>query len=317
MGSRACAVAVAAVLTLAGPGSRAQVRGAAAAAARVEAVARDPAALADLVGDTTPAPAVRARALLALGRLWAGPLESEARLLLARSLEDPSPRVRRAAVRVVGELGERPLERTVLKRVAEDPDPGVRCEALAAVERWTRPTHLYYLEAALGFGDPGVRAQALRNLGRLGVRDLRPDLVATARTALRRGSPAERAAALGALRAWDRLGDEDLADLLQDPGAPEFLVLQALEAARGREGVVEAVADRLARSRGLRTAWAAFTWLRQEAPGHGRVAPAVARIVDGETRRNRALFEMAAYLKGEGYRVEQTPSGWRVLGKGP
>ncbi|GAB6064347.1 hypothetical protein JCM30394_30800 [Deferrisoma palaeochoriense] len=287
----------------------------AAAAARVEAARADPGALEALVADTAAPAAARARALLALGRGAGRSLSPRTRLFVKEALGDRAAPVRRAAVRLVREAGDRALEREVLKRVAEDPDPGVRAEALDAVERWTRPTHLYFLEAALASEHPEVRARAVRNLGRLARRDLRPDLVEAVRRTLERGTPAERASALRALAAWGELGDEDLAAVIAAPDEAEFVLLEALEAARGRAGpaLADAVADALARAPSLRAAWACYAWLRENAPGRDPETPVLARILDGEVRTNRALEEFARHLQAAGYRVEHGKAGWRVL----
>lgn len=308
-------LAIAAALGLAAPATSAVGSGRAAGAARVEAARDDPATLEALLSDQGAGEGARARALLALGRAWPTPLPGSARLRLRNLLADPASPVRRAAVRLVRERKERPLEREVLKLVAEDPDPGVRAEALDAVEPWTRPTHLYFLEAALGSDDPGVRARAVRNLGRLAARDLRPELRGRIRQWVAGGDPRVRAAALRTLAAWGELTDAALMGVLSDPDAPEFLVLSAVEVAQGRRSadLAEALTGALEGATSLRVAWASFEWLRENAPTEQRVYPALARILDGETRTNRALETFARHLESAGYRVEHGKVGWRVL----
>ena len=280
--------------------------------------AGDREALWALAGDPQAPEPVRARALLAACRGLRAPLGRNTRARIARALESPSPRVRQAAVRAVGRSGARLLERAVLERLA-DPDPEVRAEVLDAVEPWTRLGHLYYLERALGDPDPGVRARAVRNLGVLDARDLRPDLYRRVRDTVGDGTWAERDAALRALARWGRLDLAAVRDVLSDPGSSEPVLLTALSLCRDLPPSAERdalVLDQIRRSRGFRVAWAAFRLLREGAGPQERVGAEVARFLAGLPDRHAGARAMAAYLVSLGYRVEYAAGAWRVGARG-
>ncbi len=271
-------------------------------------------ALAD--GPEVPEP-VRARALLAACRGLRAPLGRDTRARLARALGSPSPRVRQAAVRAVGRSGARLLERAVLELLA-DPDPAVRAEVLDAVEPWTRLGHLYYLERALGDPDPRVRARAVRNLGCLDARDLRPELYRRVRETVGKGTWAERDAALRALARWGRLDLAAVRDVLSDPRSAEPVLLTALALCRDLPSSRERdalVLDQIRRSRGFRVAWAAFRLLREGAAPQEEVGAEVARFLAGLPDRHAGARAMAAYLTSLGYRVEHAAGAWRVGGE--
>ncbi len=280
--------------------------------------AGDREALWALARDPEVPEAVRARALLAACRGLRAPLSRETRARLAGALESPSPRVRQGAVRAVGRAGARLLERAVLGRLS-DPDPAVRAEVLDAVAPWTRLGHLYYLEGALGDPDPRVRARAVRNLGGLDARDLRPELHRRVREAVREGTWAERDAALRALARWGRLDLAALRDVLSDPGSAEPVLLTALALCRDLppSGERDAlVLDQIRRSRGFRVAWAAFRLLRESGAPQEQVGAEVARFLAGLPDRHAGARAMAAYLAGLGYRVEHAAGAWRVGPRG-
>jgi len=315
--SHLCGCWVAAMLALAAPGANAGVDGRLSQELRLRAAvqAGDRVALAELAA--VPAPdSVRARALWELHRGVRQPLAPGDRIRLLAALSDPSPEVRRAALRSIGETGERTLEREALKRVAEDPDMAVRVEALRAVRRWSRQGHLYFLEEALKAPAVQVRVEALRNLAQIAYREIAPVLVERIRQmAGGGGDPFVRGEALEVLRAWDRLEWRLVEGAIEDRTAPEALRVRALElgdaAGEGAE-LQAALLEVLDSDPSFRVAWECFRRLAGSGASRSEVAPPVARLLLRTPRKNAATEEMAAFLGSRGYRVEFRSGSWNV-----
>lgn len=146
------------------PGVRAAVARWCGALARPEAAE----VLARLAAD--PAPAVRAAAVEAAGRLAASlPAAGTARPLLAgtvrTALGDADPAVRRAAAWAVG-AGPGELGRELAGRLGAEPDPAVRAAILVELWRVEGDGWEPAAVAALGAADAGERAAAAWSLGR-------------------------------------------------------------------------------------------------------------------------------------------------------
>lgn len=276
----------------------------------------DRAALARLYADRRVPGAVRGRALWALYADGASTLTAEERAPLVQALADPAAEVRRAALRAVGRRGDRPLEREALSRLAEDPDPGVRVEALRAVRPWSRQGHLYFLDRALGAGWPEVQAEALANLGRIALRELPPEVVARVRHLTGPdAAPRVRAGAIRALKAWGRLEWDLVRGTVVDRSAPEALRVLALEASEGLTDGEERRAlllDLVAGDPSQLVVWDAYRRLRSTHPGAADLPSAVARYLCECPQRNAATEQMAAFLRDRGYRIEYLAGGWEV-----
>lgn len=292
--------------------------------ARVEAelrlrtleVAADPAGLAALAADASVPSSVRAKALFTLFSRKPPPLSQADRVQLLRVLSDPSPDLRGAALRAVGTLRERTLESDALRLAAEDPDPGVRVEALRAVRAWTRQGHLYFLQQALGASSPAVQAEALKSLARMAFREVPPDIVGYAQASTGPNQPVEvRLRALEALRAWGRLEWAELRDVLFEAEDSETLRLFAVEAsdavASGEERN-RILIDILSGDPSERLAWEAFQRLRRAGGDEANLPKGVARFLAFSGSRNAATDEMAAYLRLRGYRAEYRAGAWKV-----
>lgn len=273
----------------------------------------DRGALQALYATTERSGAARARALEALS---AGARGGAARARLVEALRDPAAEVRAAAARVVGETRQRPLEREVLRLVAEDPDPRTRVAALAAVRGWSRQGHLYFLEEALNAPWPEVQAAGLQNLARLQYRELPPEVSSRAAALAGAGSsPRVRRQALGALGSWGRLTWGQVREVAADPAAPDALRLYALELSRGlpvTEGRDELLLDVLASESSLPLAWAAFRGLSAGNQGAAGSEEAVRRYLLRTAERNTATEAMASYLGHAGYRVDYRAGAWQI-----
>ncbi len=286
---------------------------------RVAVEAGDAAALEALHGSRTESGEVRGAALWLRHRGDPAPVSPAGRARLLAALSDPAAPVRQAALRLVGVLGERTLERDALKRVAEDSDPEVRIEGLRAVRRWGRQSHLYFLEPVLESPWNRVRAEAVANLGGIALRELPPEVIGRVRTLAAPGTAAVvREQAFLALQSWGRLEWEAVAGALGDRTATETLRLRALEISDAMaltEGRDDLLVEILDAAPSLRLAWEAYRRLVAESAGLPELAPAVARFLAGSDRRNSATDEMAGFLRTRGYRAEFRAGTWHVAGR--
>lgn len=133
------------------------------------------------LGDSAPVGAVleygeaastgaRLGAIYSLARLR----RPEAATLFMRAVDDPVALIRSFAVRALtAEFADSAgLERSGTARwitpLVEDPDPGVRINALRSLGTYADPTFTAIAAGALGDVDANVRVQALATLGRLG-----------------------------------------------------------------------------------------------------------------------------------------------------
>lgn len=302
----------------ASPAAPPDVGARAAAEVRLRALveAADDAGLARLA-DAAAAPAsVRARALVAQYAKVPPPLGQPERLRLLKMLGAPAPELRAAALRVVGQFRERSLESEALRLAAEDSEPEVRREALAAVRPWTRQGHLYFLQQALGAGSPYVQADAMQNVGRLGYREVPPDIVSYVQAAT---APNQdnlvRLRALEALKSWGRLEWPELRDVLYEAEDSETLrlfALQASDAVAPPEERNRILLDILAADPSERLAWEAFQRLRRGGLDEAALPNRVARYLGFSGSRNTATEDMAGYLRSRGYRVEYRSGAWKV-----
>lgn len=317
------AAAAAALAALAGPAaaarSPAEERLEAELRLRVAAEAGDAAVLEALYADGAGPAEVRGAALWLRRRGDPTPLSPAGRARLLAALSDAAPPVRQAALRLVGALGERALEREALRRAADDSDPEVRIEGLRAVRRWGRQSHLYFLEPLLGAPWTRVRAEAVANLAGIELRELPPEVVDRVRALASPGTAAVvREQAFLALRAWGRLEWEIVAEALGDRGASETLRLRALEisdALTRTEGREELLVEILDAAPSLRLAWEAYRRLASASAGRPALASSVARFLAGSGRRNSATDEMASFLRTRGYRAEFRAGTWHVAAR--
>ena len=133
-----------------------------------------------LVSDTSPS--VRINVVYSLGRLRARAAGDR----LVGALRDATPLVRAFAARAlarayVDSAGlEPPAVADLLARLAEDPDPGVRINAMRSLGGYGVARHAGRLAPALDDPVPNVRVQAAATLGDLGG----PEAVAALRRAL-------------------------------------------------------------------------------------------------------------------------------------
>lgn len=278
--------------------------------------ASDGGGLAALADDGAAPSAVRGRALLAEFERKTDPLGQADRVRLLKMLGDPAPELRMAALRVVGQRRERALENEALRLAAEDTDWRVRVEALRAVRPWGRQGHLYFLQQALGAGSPYVQAEALRSVGRLGYREVPPDILSYTQAATAPNQDtAVRLRALEALKAWGKLEWAELRDVLFEAQDSETLRLFAVQASdvgappdeRGR-----LLLDILAGDPSERLAWEAFQRLRRGGGEDATLSQRVARYLTFSGSRNTATDDMAAYLRARGYRAEYRAGAWKV-----
>ncbi|MDF1551865.1 MAG: HEAT repeat domain-containing protein [Deferrisomatales bacterium] len=258
---------------------------------------------------------VRGRALVAL-HPGAGAASGASRARLLEALRDPVPEVRAAAARVVGETRQRPLEREVLRLVAEDPDPRTRVLALQAVRPWTRQGHLYFLEEALNSDWPSVQAETLENLAGLEFRELPPEVTSRVEAlAAPEAPPGVRRRALGALRNWHRLPLPFAQGVAADSAAPDALRLYALELSgtlHGTEGREQLLLDLLAAETSLPLAWAAFQGLTTETQVTVAFDEPLRRYLQRTAEHNTATEAMAAHLGRAGYRVDYRSGAWQI-----
>jgi len=272
-------------------------------------------ALQTLYADPQGAGAVRGQALRALGS-GADAHSAAARARLLEALRDPAAPVRAAAAQLVGETRQRPLEREVLRLVAEDPDPYTRVAALRAVRPWTRQGHLYFLEEALNAPWPPVQAETLENLAALSYRELPPEVIGRVEVlAGPDAPPGVRRQALGALHRWGRLAWPQLQAVVADSAAPDALRLYALElggtlgTAEGREQLLR---DLLDTGASLPLAWAAFRELTTGPQTTQAAVEPVRRFLENTAEHNTATEAMAAYLSRAGNRVEYRSGVWQI-----
>lgn len=152
-----------------------------------------------------------------------------ARELLAEHLHHDAPVVRRAVVAAVRQAERRDLDAELVERVREDPDPGLRADALEALHALGIREAVPAALDALGDSDDRVRAAATSLIGDLGGRELAG--VILPRSADR--EPLVRAAAARALGLIHAAGAErEFSRLLRDP--------EAVVRSAAAEGVAEA-----------------------------------------------------------------------------
>ena len=278
--------------------------------------AGDVGALSAAASDPALPGAVRARALYALLSPRKGSVTPEVRGRVLSALSDPSPEVRAAGLRLVGERQDRALENEALRHATEDPDPRARVEALRAIRPWTSPRHLFFLEQALAAPWPTVQAEALRNLAELPPREAPPKITSAVDALANRGNPTEvRLAALETLRDWGRLTWPKLGDVLSNDTDSEALRLFAVRASDGfrqAENRDRSLLDILASAPSPLLSWEAFRRLRASAGEGPELPDRTARFLKNSGQQNAASEEMAAYLRDRGYRAEYLSGAWKI-----
>ena len=278
--------------------------------------AGDEAGLWALRGDAKAPPIPRGKAFLAFFEGRRAPLAAQDRARLVKGLSDPSPAVRAASLRVIGRLNDREFEADALRRAAEDPDAGVRVEALQTLRPWTRQGHLYFIDQALGSSSPLVQAEALRNLAALPYREAPPEILGAVDAATSPLQPTGvRLAALEVLKAWGRLDWPQLKEVLLESEGSEALRLFAVEASDSLAPSQERnpiLLDILGDDTSQRLAWKAFDRLRRSGADELALPSRVTGFLAFHNRRNTATEGMAAYLRGRGYRVEFRSGAWKL-----
>jgi HEAT repeat protein/MFS family permease len=94
---------------------------------------------------------------------------------IANALDDPDPGLRREALLALGRLGT-PEALDLLRWYVYDPDAAVRAQSVEAIGQTGRPDHADLLRRALHDPDSRVRRAAVEALARLGDRQLGPEL---------------------------------------------------------------------------------------------------------------------------------------------
>lgn len=259
----------------------------------------------------------RARALRAYYSAKKTPLGQEDGKILGDQLIDIEAPVRMASAQMVGDLKEQALSRQVLELAANDRDQNVRLVALMAVRPWTRLTHLFFLEGALGAKSEVVQAEAIRSISLLSVREVQPALVDRIQSMLSSSHPPiVRRAALDAMKVWGRADWEMLRQIIADTDSPESLRAYAVEIS---DSVPEAVLERtptlidiVMRETSINLGWWAFRRLKSVARNDRAFIQGLSRLLGSTTQYNTATAEMASFLRSSGIRAEFKQGGWKV-----
>ncbi len=270
---------------------------------------------------TRPGPH-RARTLRAVFDAKAGPLPSGERLVLIEALKDPAPAVRIAACQIVGALREQVLARQVLEMAADDPDEQVRLAALLGARPWTRLTHLYFLEAALSSKAENVRAEAIRSIAILKMREVSPALMERVSSLVGGENPPQvRRAALDALNGWNRLDWEMLRNVVADSTAPTGLRIYALQLSDKLADAVKlrtpALIDMMESETSVTIGWHIFSRLKSVARSNRKFVTGLSKLLDNATVNNAATDDMAGYLRSTGYNVTFEEGAWKVTARRP
>ena len=109
----------------------------------------------------------RAAALEVLFEGKRAPISGRDRAFLVNLLSDNDHEIRYMAAKIVGKVKEKYLVRQVLQLVVDDPAYTVRAQALVATRRWTKLTHLFFLEKALEDPSGKVRKEGIVSVGSL------------------------------------------------------------------------------------------------------------------------------------------------------
>lgn len=259
----------------------------------------------------------RARAVRAYYSLKKAPLNPQDSQILGDLLIDIEGPVRMASAQMVGDLKEQALSRQVLELASNDRDQGVRLVAIMAVRPWTRLTHLYFLEGALGAKSEVVQAEAIRSITLLSVREVQPALVERIQGMLASNHPpVVRRAALDAMKVWGRVDWEMLRQVIADGESPESLRAYAVEMS---DSVPEAVVERtptlidiVMRETSINLGWWAFRRLKSVARNDRTFIQGLSRLLGSTTQYNTATAEMASFLRSSGVRAEFRQGGWKV-----
>ena len=183
----------------------ADMRGRAAQSLGYRGEARGVRPLLALLARAEPSHRVRSTAYAALGRL----ADPRALPVLGRCLrEEVREEIRGECVAALGGLGSAGSLGLVIDAFRSDPHPLVRDRAIDALGRFARPESVALLAGLLAAEDPSRRRRAVAALGRTGMREAVPPLLARLREA---GATAERAAIVEALA---RLRDPSALDAL-------------------------------------------------------------------------------------------------------
>lgn len=259
----------------------------------------------------------RARALRAYYSGKKTPLSAQDSQVLGDQLIDIEGPVRMAAAQMVGDLKELGLSRQVLELAANDRDQNVRLVAIMAVRPWTRLTHLYFLEGALGAKSEVVQAEAIRSITLLSAREVQPALVDRIQSMVSSSHPPiVRRAALDAMKIWGRADWEMLRNIIADADTPESLRAYAVEVS---DSIPEAVLERtptlidiVLRETSINLGWWAFRRLKSVARNDRVFIQGLSRLLSSTTQYNTATAEMASFLRSSGIRAEFKQGGWKV-----
>jgi len=177
-------------------------------------------------------------------------------LLCARDLESPSAAVRRRALERLAQAGVRALDPLVAARLADEPDPAVRCAAVSLLGSGAGDGAALVLGRSLGDEDTRVRAAAVKALAGRATYDLRNAFTDEA-PAVRRLAVALLPRDASALeRIADAMGDDDASvrrvaalALAGRTGAEADAMLRVAAGSSDRE--VAAIAEAAVRRRGM------------------------------------------------------------------
>ncbi len=267
--------------------------------------------------DTAKPGVLRARALDEIFRGLEPPLVKEHVALLGDILGDASPQVYRTAIRLVGEKSEESLVKEVLAFLERDVDWRIKVDALKATRRWTRLSHMIFLQKALTSESQNVLAEAVRSISRLRVHELSPQVGGEIAVFLEpKYLPHLRSAALSALKRWDRVDWNMLQALILDETASESLRAYAIDMT---DDIAEAVRMRppvlleiMTTESSLLLLWRSFTRLRSIAQNEPDFIGGVADFLAATRQYNVATQSMAAFLRNNSMVVKYVSGAWVV-----
>jgi len=245
-------------------------------------------------------------------------ITEDKRLKLLKAFQDADAPVRAAAVRLVGEAGDKVLEKNVLKLAAEDPDPTVNVEALKAVRPWTRPSHLFFLDKASSSSYPQVQAEALISLTQLYYEETPPEIVEHVKL-LADSSPSNlvKLRAMQTLAAWKRLPWEDLRAFIVISKTNEELWIDALKLCAGYPPIQrnELLLDVIEKNKTSRGVWTAYEIMKNASTAGNEFPEALADYLTASGKDNAMNRDIADFLSQKGYRAEYGASGWVIYSR--